>query len=787
MILTALGYDATAYQLVGADWAINTTFFATRNCKPSLYEGLNKINMNAAITRDTAAQMIWNGMQNVYVEYTPTLQVTGGSLSHGYGPNDANETLLEQSYDAHITKAKFTGNKNTASLKDGQIQVTLDAQSVAGTANASKTITADMDIAHLGETVKVIWKNNKDSASTLDSKDKIYGVYPTGETETVHATLADVSELKSDKYKIKVDGTEYDVDDTNGVKVYTNYVLTKTYTKTSNFGGNTDDLKGKDADSPSKLSTDLAKTKGDSIKLVLDDGKVNTIYIVESKLGVVTSKNSEKVFINNGVGSIEIAKNEVYEGIAKDDVVVTTELYTGSNKLVIVEKAETVSGSVKGFKTTSKTAADGTTTYTYENVTLDGTTYKIYDKAAMTTTGMPTGNIASFADTNIGEDFDLYMVNGFVAGAVQTSETANNYSLVIDVKQGGTAGATFDALQVQLLAADGTKSIYTVSKDSDDADSNGVTQADYPVGTLVTYTIDKDGNAKLKYADTINKAYSASDTSFASAGYVKKTKTFDSKPTTEDCVLFVSTKGTPTSSDYKAYKIRDLKDVDLNGKAGQIALNTDNEVVAVFLAKEGKPNGVTDSKVYGIVKSAEGTVKPDSTSYNRYIVSVNGEDMTVDIDANGTNNGAASATLTEGDVVSFEPTSDGTYSNAAAFTTLSTDVTGAAGTGTVAVGYGKSYNEKDGLISIFLGTTGTKPNIAGDTSKIFNAVLDDDVEYYFIDKKDKESYTDGAVNDSFDTIEGYKNIILVGKWDGGTPNVFEVSAVISEISGEKSF
>ena len=57
MVLTALGYDATAYKLTGNSWAVRTDELA-RQASPKLYEDLETVMMAENATRDTAAQLI---------------------------------------------------------------------------------------------------------------------------------------------------------------------------------------------------------------------------------------------------------------------------------------------------------------------------------------------------------------------------------------------------------------------------------------------------------------------------------------------------------------------------------------------------------------------------------------------------------------------------------------------------------------------------------------------------------------------------------------------------------
>ena len=72
MVLTALGYDAKAYELTGPKWATQTHQLALQ-ADPILYEDLGSVVMTEAATRDTAAQLIWNGLQNHTIRVTPEI------------------------------------------------------------------------------------------------------------------------------------------------------------------------------------------------------------------------------------------------------------------------------------------------------------------------------------------------------------------------------------------------------------------------------------------------------------------------------------------------------------------------------------------------------------------------------------------------------------------------------------------------------------------------------------------------------------------------------------------
>ena len=68
MLLVSLGYDADKEgYLDDTSWAVNVN---TDAASVGLYEGLESIDMNVALTRDNAAQMIWNALNANTVRYS---------------------------------------------------------------------------------------------------------------------------------------------------------------------------------------------------------------------------------------------------------------------------------------------------------------------------------------------------------------------------------------------------------------------------------------------------------------------------------------------------------------------------------------------------------------------------------------------------------------------------------------------------------------------------------------------------------------------------------------------
>ena len=79
MLLGVLGYNAEKSGLVGNDWAINTNVLANQN---GLYKNLANLNANTLLTRDNAAQMIYNALDANMVELNAAGNYTTSQYSY---------------------------------------------------------------------------------------------------------------------------------------------------------------------------------------------------------------------------------------------------------------------------------------------------------------------------------------------------------------------------------------------------------------------------------------------------------------------------------------------------------------------------------------------------------------------------------------------------------------------------------------------------------------------------------------------------------------------------------
>ena len=754
MFLTAMGYNAEVFGLVGNDWETNTNRYAN---EAGLYKELGDVSVSNPISRDDACQMAYNAIQAALMVRGWSQNQQTGQVTETYTlaigeDGEVTRNLLSERFGALTFVGTFTNNADTkTSLKDGQIEVygklTSDEES---TSKRYANFTADVDIANIGEEFKVIFKDgNGGTANRPDDRDTIYGVFNTGATEVLNTTKALIGDQKSSDSAIVVDGTEYST--TDSVRVYSNYINSATGYAANN---------GTSA-ANSALTTALKVQSVDAIKFVFDeDGNIFAAYITEYAAGRVTAVTSEKVTIS-GVGSIVIADNDVYEGIAVDDVVVYTKFYSSDKDKAYftVTKAETVEGELEGYKV-------DTTTSNYMNVVVDGETYKV-NKPATSLTALTDDGYTAFTSNNIGDTVRLYMIGGMVAGVDKVSDGESQYAVVTDVSSTGSLGSTLDPIRVVLLYADGTEATKIVHKDSTTNGSTAITTSNIHDGDLVKFTNSGDdqvkislvetgtaitgtgsGKANVWNADTKNLTYTGTTTAVAAS----------------DAVAYVKvTSGGNTN--YYAYSLRNLRTINntVSGVVVGAIVDSDTGLVeAAYMELTYRPGGSTANTLYGIVSAYVGVRSIDDTTYYQYTVDTSADNsVTVYADDN--------TSIAAGDLVYFEESSDQTYDASADFHKLTSS-------NAVAV---NSYNEAAKLLTYYTATSRTDASQAfTGTGTPTSVTMDDEAVVVYVDADGKKGGEVIGVS-KFDGTTGYANAAIK---DTDSDGLYDV--IFVETSGE---
>ena len=738
MLLVSLGYKSENEGFTGNAWATNVN---VRAAQKGLYVGLESMDTNAAITRDNAAQMVWNALNAYEVEYKTTLVTDkNGQLSSQItlqdkvvGSTNDKITLMEDKYDAKTFVGTFEGNSKVLSLKDGQIQVT--DNDATGTAQKEAVFTYDLDLKYIGEEVKVLYKDNVNDGQKgkLDDKDTIYGVYVTGGTSVVNATLNDIDDDYDTADKVSVNDKAYKVAK-NG-KIVTNLVNATSGTAWA-------------SKSAAKTAIQaLHDVNGDTVKFVLNDSnEIISAYVTTSDLYKVTAVSGKKVSLA-GIGTVDTAENDstVYSGIAKDDVVAVTALYYGikdtDNATYVITKAESVTGKVTGYAGT-------------KNVTMDGKTYKFYNETSLKQ-NLTDDSVAGFTTDDVDDSFTLYLVNGYVRAAQKGDEDMNSYALITDLNS-GKLDSTFDEPKVELLLADGVKKTVVLHKDSKiyTGENHAVTGAILDKNTPIDSDNALDEGTLVKYVEMSNGQYKIEEcgnyatTNKTTEMYNKDTKAFLGTVTDGNCALFY----TNSSNEYKAANIRNLNTFSVaTGKAYAYVTNSDGKVVAAYIDMNSKPSGSANETLYGIV-TGDGTVtSKNGDTYTMYNIWT-GKDTVVYVD------GDAQDSLNKGALVSFDESADQTYTQTS---TGSKDFTVLDGTDTakgqaIAV---TDYNEKDKTITFAsaLKVDGDAYVENGKTTK----AIDNDVKIVYINADKDKAGDDGMGITSFDGTTGYANALIV--------------------------
>ena len=456
MLLVSLGYNSDTEKFTGNAWATNVNVLATQK---GLYKGLEKMDVSAALTRDNAAQMIWNALQATEVEYRYTLDGSNGNLSskaqvvdktHREAGTDVDSTLLWDKYGAYVN----VGTLVSVDGEDLKIAMSTADKADSDTYNDSFTKLSNDYSSLLGQKVKVIFKKSNN----------VLGVYST-EDNTIYNTV--VNAIEKDGTKVKFDGNSYSVEN-EGIVVY---VDGNPITQTTGSGNNTVttnkkiDLANFDDAVGTKIVDSLASDNCKSpnfIKFVDsdDNGKIDTALITTVTIAKVTYVSSKEIIAGNV--SYKYDDENIAKDIAKDDyVVITNNLFDECKDVVKAEKLSNVSLSGKKVNP--------------DKYQLDGKWYVAAANAVMNS-------------VVAGNKVDAWVYNGVVAYAKRTAGEAGNVGNVCVIK---AIGSNIEGDKVKIVDFNDKESI--VAYDTEDHSSDGyVAPNELKIGAAYEYEIVKN-------------------------------------------------------------------------------------------------------------------------------------------------------------------------------------------------------------------------------------------------------------------------------------------------------
>ena len=747
MLLVALGYKSENEGFTGNAWATNVNTVASAK---GLYAGLETIDPSAAITRDNAAQMVWNALNANEVEYKTNL-IAGpdGKLATQItvqdkvvNSNNDKITLLEDKYDAiavtgTLTEVKQDNGKSTYSITvsnakhDGKDYATGNVDKVAKYTDVAK------DYSSLKyQSVRVLVKPEKNGQDAV-----VYGVYATNKNTTQTGLLADLK-MDSDGKKAKLDGTKYDLASETAVYVdgAQQYMKAK--------GSGTEDAyvaadfsATKDESNFTKEATIAAWIqaysegnavdsennslvgKGSTVELLATDGSTDysilkvTTYSVEK----ITYVGSDYVTAN---GKKDSDKYVIASGLKKDDYALISAAGNYADKKGRVEKATVVEGKVTATKGTDK-------------VMIDGNWYTMNK---------------SVTAPKLNASVKLVLVNGYAYKVDTVTAGSTDVALIVALGNSSTVGSKY--YQARLILADGTDKVVDVEKkDGNDKDlivtdttnpENSKKFSDYN-NMLATYDVSKDVyTLTVINGDTANENLAGYENFYYASsatidGSIRGTLTAGNHNSEDGnasrayfydtATVFVKYK----DNDYKVVTGKAVKGWDkttVNGNKSTVVRmltekdNNSQYAGVAFVDLGSKPSipGSSD-KTYAVALDKSYTTKEGSTTYT-IINAWNGSEET-----EYKYEGTFSTAIAKGDVFEYSSNGDGTY-----------DITRLTAAVTTQV---KTYDEGSGEISFSAPDSGEHSiaNLTVNNSKIDSK----DSKVLYVDSANAKGVAGGSI------------------------------------------
>ena len=597
MLLVSLGYKSENEGFTGNAWATNVN---VRAAQKGLYAGLEKMDSNAAITRDNAARMVWNALQAYEVEYKTNLVAgANGQLSTQVTVSDKVDgnfkkiTLLRDKYDAWTNVGTLVGVKNneiSLYMNDAD-QATSDLVNKAPNNANIKFTKVSKDYSDLmGQKVKVIFKNGK----TND----VIGVYATSDNTTYTVNQADIDTSGA---KIDANGTKLSVD-SKGVVVYTDGQKTAEGWTAASFKNE------KSANVVTLIDTD-------------GDNDIDTACIKTYTVGKVTSVSSSSVII--GGKTYKFDDDNISKDLKKDDWAIITENLYNDNKDIV--KADMKTTKVDATKNQGKDPAG----YKVE-FKLDGTWYTVAATAK--------NDIKSNAKSGVTVKY--VAVNGILFYA-EKSSGSDSVSSLTDVAVILAKGTGVDGKRVKLAFFDGTTKTVDVADDANGAKTDATDiKKDTPAGTDVGYNAlnvggvyeyavsgDKYSFTSIDKSDDAYGDYTALTNGFTSNGAVATnastaaeaaSQTFGGKKVADNAVILLVD---GTHNDVKKITGKQYKSVSAAKITGgtiafQAKIDGLKQVAAAVVAVPSFDSNYTTNDNYGYIVSDAEDVSGNCVTYD---------------------------------------------------------------------------------------------------------------------------------------------------------------------------
>ena len=769
MLLVALGYNAEVEQFVGGNWSLYVNVKANQD---GLYKDLEGIDTADAITRDQAAQMVWNTMQAKVIEKTSSIDVTTGDVTESYKKGE--DTMLKDGYNATIYEGVLRASGSVAPYGEtaGKDKLNVLAEYVDGDLIRDKdgnaleqayVLNGATDYTGLiGEYTKVVY-SNKDK--------KVLGVFAVEDETTVvvNTTRGDMGVIKANDVDVEINDVTYDfcaaVGKANDPEVYvatsTGWSEALALNDSTAFGN----------DNRNDAQVKMVDNDG--------DGKIDVVFVVDVLLKDVNYVGSDQMTLS-GIGVVKNSDmNLADSSYTTDDKVIVTPKCAEFNGNYGIAKAEVVEGKVESVRRETVNKQDNVVT----EVQVDGKWYTLV--ATSTSADLATAGSVVQDDKDhalaLDGTYKLYVRGNYVYAADIVTAGAVEIGMITGAVKTNT---DFDGnTWCRLLKADGT----TVEAYMNWAEDIKISSTPYAptdglkAGQLVTYTVEDDvytlypAGAPLDDTDDAQKALGGYDaaTGIGAKSYVATTSpaaygdpleedansnlTIAGKRISNDAVVFVEyDSDMNTAGLQSAWKVVSGKDVNAwnistsFGKQGGGLYNTTGmgylEVAVISMDNtSAKPLPGTSTQYAYVTSSISYT---GSTATYSIWDGSGTEPITVSEKKTGTE-------AAKGAVISFDWDGDGVIKNVKKISSL--------GALTVTTGdqvsiNGTGYDLTDDTVILNVDTA-NKIGVPGKDISV--AAKDADGKYY-------QNVT--FVTDATDPSEITLLVVDVvnNKWDGGT-------------------
>ena len=646
MLLGVLGYSAEKSGLVGNDWAINTNVLANQN---GLYKKLSNLNANTLLTRDNAAQMIYNALDANMVElnaagnyttsqysYTGTESVVTGTERvwvvkiKDSSVNDAVKALDGSVYNSRQDAIDTLNAANGKQLESSKYTLEQKTQNVYGENTVTKYADETMGHKYLSlitDGDAVLTDVEKDSKGTYTlymngittkgqytkvegdysnligqkvevlykDRENVYGVYASTDSSLiVESTAGKVGTLSNNE--VKIDGTTYKVD--------SNVTTTALYT-------------GKLIDGLNVGSNKAAAVKAYDND---DNGKIDTVVYVPFTAAKVTYVG-EKSFNTDVNTNVKFEDVNAYDDMAKNDYVIKSDAANTVDDTDTYVLAETVKGKIEATKS--------------DSVRIDGTWYNY-----VTTT--PDKDLA--LDSTV----KAAVLNGYIVKSevVTSSHELQDYAVIVNTDK------DINGFQAKLLFADGTTKVVTTDKDyGKDGEKYG--------NALVTYEVKKGDYVLDKAKTNSGDADKAGFDKIVTGKYVNDSGKgkINGERIADDAVIFVKDSAgkfsTMAGSDFAKYSTSSVKTQNITAYANKDNSTGYNSIVLAYVELDAKVNSITSN--YGYVTSAVSTTKNNDgetvSSFTFWDGATEHKDIMTD----------EKVSLSKGDIFTYEENKNGSY------------------------------------------------------------------------------------------------------------------------------